>query len=87
VRAIVASGFGDIKQANDELNKYHTAKFPFLAKEKKRSDEDMVERMKKEVAKGPISFQAMDPLRKAAKRVRDLPDRYKEMIERSARKR
>lgn len=56
---IMAQGLAQIAGSNEPIAVYKTlseALFPFLATAKAKTDTEMIEKMKKEVQKGPIAF-------------------------------
>jgi hypothetical protein len=86
--ALFASGITDLIIKESSKNTVEAYKeliesvFPYAAKERGDTDQKLVERMKKEAEKGPITFsvpQAQSPLQKIAARMR-LPDEFREKL-------
>jgi hypothetical protein len=68
--------------AQKSFLEYYDKVFPFAENARGDTDQKMVEKMRKEVAKGPISFKPVStdsPLNKAIQRLR-LPDDFKQKL-------
>lgn len=90
---VIASGFGDLlmgqstKTTAEAYKKFIDAIFPFAAKTRSNTDEKMVQAMRQEAAKGPITFSPINtpnPLQKAARQMR-LPDEFRQKLQTRAR--
>jgi hypothetical protein len=79
---VMAAGMGqDLKGMGVAFQEFVQAAFPFSKDMRTQKDQELVDTMKKEVAKGPISFGVMNvnPLKKAAEKAR-LPDDFREKL-------
>ena len=77
VTAVAHQGADDQRAIGDALSQYVGALLPFLAKDHKKDDHKMIERLKKEVGSGALTFQQSwdQPLRHAAARRAGVADR------------
>lgn len=92
--ALFASGVADLIVRKDSSNTIKAYKelvdafFPFAAKERTKTDQELIDRMKKEADKGPIIFsipQTQSPLQKAASKMR-LPDEFRQKLQQRVRR-
>lgn len=92
--AMMVSAVGDLIQKESSKHVVEAYKafvdvaFPFAVKTRGDGDKELIEKMKKEADKGPITFKPIDaptPFQRAAKQMR-LPDGFRQkLIERSSR--
>lgn len=74
------------KAISDAYKQFIDATFPFATKTKAQSDQQLVDMMKKEAAKGVIKFspiQTPNPLMKTAAKLR-LPDEFRQKLQERA---
>lgn len=90
---VLASGFGDLlvgtstKTTAEAYRLFIDAIFPFAAKTRTDSDQKMVQMMRQEAQKGPITFSPINtpnPLQRVAKQM-TLPDEFRKKLQMKAR--
>lgn len=86
---VVAAGIGDIivgtssKTTVEAYKQFIDAIFPFAAKTRTDTNQQLVETMQKEAAKGPITFSPINtpnPLQRVAKQM-TLPDDFRKKLQ------
>lgn len=77
---------GDNSGSVKVFAEFFNSLFPFMAKSKESKDQDLVERMRQEVDRGPISFNPVTrgPMHQAAQNFK-LPDDYGKKLRERAR--
>ncbi len=71
------------KSVTEAYKKYVDAAFPFAATSRSASDQQLVDAMRKEADKGPITFTPIEqpsPLQKTAARLR-MPDEFRKKLQ------